>query len=98
MFSNVPPVDPSNIDSYLANPDLASNALVGKVDATGRVRSAGGDLTMNGVDFYFAVHLLGYRSHFVKFQESDLTKGSCSSQVSALLEFFLAQMQDQASD
>src|SRR5258708_5063443 len=39
MFPNVPPVDASKIDAYLAHPDMASKDLVGKIDATGRVRS-----------------------------------------------------------
>jgi hypothetical protein len=95
MFPNVPPVDVSRIDAYLADPRVAADSLVGRVDAGERIRSAGGELTMNGVDFYFAAHLLGHRGHFVKFQESDLTKGSCSTQVSALVEFFLAQMHEQ---
>jgi hypothetical protein len=94
MFPNVPPVDGSKLDSYLAHPEVAAEALVGKVDAAARIRSAGGELTMNGVDFYYAVHLLGHSGHFVKFQESDLTNGACSTQVSGLLEFFLAQMHE----
>lgn len=98
MFPNVPPVDAFKIDSYLAHPDVASKDLVGKIDATGRIRSAGGELTVNGVNLYFAVYILGHREHFVKFQESDLTKGACSSEVSAVLEFFLAQMRDQEGE
>jgi hypothetical protein len=95
MFPNVPPVDASKIDAYLADPQVAAESLVGKVDAAGRIRSAGGELTTNGVNLYYAVHLLGHRGYFVKFQESDLTNRSCSTQVSALLEFFLAQMHEQ---
>jgi hypothetical protein len=98
MFPNVPPVDGSKIDAYLADPEMAAKSLVGKVDAAGRIRSAGGELTMNGVNFYFAVRLLGHRGHFVKFQVSDLTKGACSTQVSALMQFFLAQMHEHQSE
>jgi hypothetical protein len=92
LFQNVPPVDVSQVDSYLADPNLASNALVGQVDATGRFRSAGGEITIGGKRLYLSFRLLGHRGHFVKFQESDLTNGASSSHVSQLVAFFLTQI------
>lgn len=63
MFPKVPPVDVSKVNLYLARPDVASKALVGKIDATGCTRFVGGELTTNGVDYYFTIYLLGHRDH-----------------------------------
>jgi hypothetical protein len=92
MFANVPPVDASRIDSYLAQPELAAKSLIGQVDPTGHFRSAGGELAVGEKHFHFFVHMLGHRGHFVKFQESDLTNGASSGRVAEILGHFLGQI------
>jgi hypothetical protein len=92
FFPDVPAVDISRIDAYLAGTESAADSLVGQVDSTGCFRFASGELTMHGKTCHYSVYVLGHRGHFVKVQALDFTKGASSPQISLFLAGLLTQI------
>jgi hypothetical protein len=92
MFPEIPAVELSRIEGYLAGTDSTADSFVGEIDATGHFLFAYRQMNLGSESVFYAVYLVGHRGHFVKVQATDLTKGKSVAQIATFLTHLLVQM------